>query len=109
MTGTLWFVVWAVLVAGALLVLALLMWRLWRRARALGAELQRATELTAALDDHTATLTSAGPTVPGVVADPVTLARAHGARGRVRAARQARRGRRLARATERWRALRLLP
>ncbi|HSF26026.1 MAG TPA: hypothetical protein VLC50_00765 [Actinomycetes bacterium] len=50
-----WFLVWVALVAGALLVIGLLVRRLWRAVKALGAEL---ATTTAQLEEITARLES---------------------------------------------------
>jgi hypothetical protein len=102
-----WWLVWALLVLGALAALALTGLWLWRRVKALGAEVSAAGELGARLADAGEPPAPA-PHVPGVTGDPATLDRARATHARVKAARAARRHARLERATTRWRRLRLV-
>ncbi|WP_341361123.1 hypothetical protein V5H98_08605 [Georgenia sp. M64] len=102
-----WWLVWALLVLGALAALALTGLWLWRRVKALGAEVSAAGQLGARLADAGEPPATA-PHVPGVTGDPAALDRARATHRRVRAARAARRRARLERATARWRGLGLV-
>ncbi|WP_447925296.1 hypothetical protein [Georgenia muralis] len=99
-----WWLVWALLVLGALAALALTGLWLWRRVKALGAEVSAAGELGNRLADAGEPPAPARH-VPGVTGDPAALDRARATQRRVRAARAARRRARLDRATARWRSL----
>lgn len=105
----LWFVVWTVLVLASLAGAFLVFRRLYRSAKALLAELGRASDLLAELDRRTAELTdrarAAHPVTPVELADPEPARRRRAA---TRAAADRRRARRLARREEtfgRWAAL----
>lgn len=97
-----WWLVWIVLVLGALGAGALLLLRLWRQAKALGREAAAAGEVGARLDPgEPAPVT---PHVPGATGDRATLAAAVAARARIADERGRRRRARLARAGARWHA-----
>jgi hypothetical protein len=90
-----WFVVWAVLVIGALVFVALLLRRLWFQAVELGRQLAVASDVAARLADQVEALQAAAerePTSATLFDDPDV------ARARVAALREAARGRRAERA-----------
>ncbi|KAE8762701.1 hypothetical protein [Georgenia thermotolerans] len=97
-----WWLVWIVLVLGALGTGALLLLRLWRQAKALGREAAAAGELGARLDPGEPDPMT--PHVPGASGDRATLDAAVAARARIADERARRRRARLARAGARWHA-----
>lgn len=99
-----WWLVWVVLVLGALATFAVVGRDLWVRVKALGRQAGEAAELLGRLDAAAGDEAPSAPRhVPGVTGDEATLARARATRDRVAAARGARRSARLARVTARWR------
>ncbi|MDM7831180.1 hypothetical protein [Cellulomonas edaphi] len=73
-----WFVVWTVLVIGAVLVIGRLLLRLWRQAVALGRQLAEASEVLARLAEQVDALQAAAErdprsTAPTVFDDPGPL------------------------------------
>jgi hypothetical protein len=68
-----WLVFWAVLVGGSVLWLALLMRRVWEKARALGVEVSRASALVAALESAADELSEVEPTPTAVTQPPHRL------------------------------------
>ncbi|GAA4425231.1 hypothetical protein GCM10023169_22690 [Georgenia halophila] len=108
-----WWVLWVMLVlaaAGALVLLAL---NLWRRSKAIGREmreLSRALERlgTASVGEHGRHRSAQTTYLPGPVRDAATLAAARATRERVAAERDEARGARLARAVTRWRSVGLV-
>ncbi len=95
----LWFAVWSLLVVGTLVAAFFLARDLWRKARALLAELERASDVLGDLADRAAELTAqadaeAGPTGPDLFHDRDELRarrdRLRGERDQRRAAREAR-------------------
>lgn len=109
MSGVLWVVVWVVLVLGAAVSAAVLWHGLWRRVRALGAELERAGAVVGRLEERIAELTPPpeAPRLPAVVDDAAREA-VRARRADLRAARRARSQRRVDRAVARWRGLGLV-
>jgi hypothetical protein len=101
-----WWLVWIVLVLGALGVGALLLLRLWRQVKALGREVGAAGELAARLEPGEPDVPA--PYVPGAAGDQATLAAAVATRARIVDERTRARRARLERAGARWRAHRLV-
>ncbi|HWJ84463.1 MAG TPA: hypothetical protein VNR62_03485, partial [Cellulomonas sp.] len=66
-----WFVVWTVLVLGALVVVGMLLRRLWRQAVALGRQLAEASEVLARLAEQVEALRAANQRDPGLTAPTV--------------------------------------
>lgn len=104
-----WFLVWTVLVLGALVVVALLLRRLWRQALALGRQLAEASELLARLAEQVEALQAANERDPSLTAaslfDERDVLRARVAALRESAAgRRADRAHRAARTEAGWRA-----
>lgn len=92
-----WFVVWTVLVLGALVVVGVLLRRLWRQAVALGRQLAEASEVLARLAEQVEALQAANQRDPGLTA-PTVFADTDELRARLAALRDAADGRRAARA-----------
>lgn len=105
MSGVLWVGVWVVLVLGAAVTAALLWRGLWRRVRALVAELEAAGAVVGRLEDRIAELTSP-PVAPGppALVDDAARRAVRARRDGLRAARRARSQARRDRAIARWRA-----
>lgn len=104
-----WFVVWTVLVLGALVVVAVLLRRLWRQALVLGRQLAEASDVLARLADQVEALQAANGRDPDLTApslfDDADVLRARLAALRDSAAgRRAERADRAARTAAGWRA-----
>ncbi|WP_127127631.1 hypothetical protein [Georgenia sp. SYP-B2076] len=103
-----WWLVWVVLVLGALGTAALLGLRLWRQVKALGREASGAAQLMSRLEPTGPGPGPVGgadaPHVPGPAGDEATLRRARADRARIKARRAALRAARLDRVQARWRA-----
>ncbi|ROS30647.1 hypothetical protein [Cellulomonas sp. PhB150] len=104
-----WFVVWTVLVLGALVVIAVLLRRLWRQAVALGRQLAEASDVLARLADQVEALQAAQErdpdlTAPALFDDPDVLRARLAALRDSAAGRRAERTERAARTATGWRA-----
>ena len=102
----LWFAVWTVLVVGTLVGAVLLGRDLYRRARALLAELGRAADLLGQVADRAARLADEAGTpvlAPVELADPGPARERHAVTAAVRRGRAAERAERHAATRERWR------
>jgi biopolymer transport protein ExbB/TolQ len=104
-----WFVVWTVLVLGALVVIALLLRRLWRQAVALGRQLAEASEVLARLADQVEALQATSGrdpdlTAPTLFDDPEVLRARLAALRDSAAGRRAERAERATRTAAGWRA-----
>ncbi|MPV38904.1 hypothetical protein [Georgenia subflava] len=105
-----WWLIWILLVLGALGAGALLVLRLWRQVKALGREVaglgEAAERLSSAADEDQSTASQRY--VPGALGEDRTLETARRTRERVKAARARQRQGRLDRSAARWRAAGLL-
>lgn len=103
----LWFTVWTVLVLATLAGAFVLGRDLWRKGRALLAELERAADVVATLAERADALTDAAPTAPprrDVVSDPAVHREHLAELRRIREQRRTQRGDRHAVTFARWRA-----